>query len=80
MSPPEREVFLYKRKHRDSESARPSYAKRQATPAELQDEVDDLALLCARVFDMGDGLRWENESLGKKLGEGGVRGGAQFGG
>ena len=68
MSPPEREVFLYKRKHRDRESALPSYAKRQATPAEIQDEVDNLALLCARVFDMGDGLRWENESLGRSWG------------
>lgn len=68
MSPPERELVLYKRKLRNRESARRSRAKRQATLAELQDEVDDLALLGARVLEIAAGLRRENEALKKKAG------------
>lgn len=81
MTPSERELVLYKRKLRNRESARRSRTKRQATLAELQEEVDDLALLGARVLDMAAGLRRENESLRKKLERGGGgRGGAQYGG
>lgn len=67
MSSKERELVLYKRKLRNRESARRSRQKRQATLAELQEEIGDLLLVAGRVVDAGLALREENGSLRAKL-------------
>lgn len=67
MNPTERELVLYKRKLRNRESARRSRQKRQATLAELQNEVDDLANVSARMVDIGVKLHKENDHLRTRL-------------
>lgn len=67
MNAVERELVLYKRKLRNRESARRSRQKRQATLAELQDEIDDLVNVSERMVDVGLSIRQENESLRNRL-------------
>lgn len=67
MNATERELVLYKRKLRNRESARRSRQKRQATLAELQDEIDDLMQLSGRMVEVGLSLREENTRLHERL-------------
>lgn len=68
MNATERELVLYKRKLRNRESARRSRQKRQATLAELQEEIDDLMQITGRMVEAGISLHEENVSLREKLG------------
>jgi hypothetical protein len=67
MSGEERELVLYKRKLRNRESARRSRQKRQATLAELQEEVDELVLVAGRMLDVGQALRAKNDAIQLQL-------------
>lgn len=67
MNATERELVLYKRKLRNRESARRSRQKRQATLAELQEEMDDLMSVTGRIVEVGMELRLENSALREKL-------------
>lgn len=67
MNHAERELVLYKRKLRNRESARRSRQKRQATIAELQDEIDDLMKVSGKMVEYGLSLRAENDRLKGKL-------------
>ena len=67
MNPTERELVLYKRKLRNRESARRSRQKRQATLHELQEELDELHTMSARIVDLGVALSSENDSLKRHL-------------
>lgn len=67
MNATERELVLYKRKLRNRESARRSRQKRQATLAELQEEVDDLMQVTGRMVEVGISLHEENVKLRDRL-------------
>lgn len=67
MSAKERDLVMYKRKLRNRESARRSRARRQATVAELQDEMGDLLEIAAGVVDAGIAAKAENVRLRGKL-------------
>lgn len=67
MNAAERELVLYKRKLRNRDSARRSRQKRQATVAELQVEVDQLAALSTNTVDAVLELSKENATLRRKL-------------
>lgn len=67
MNATERELVLYKRKLRNRESARRSRQKRQATLAELQEEIDDLMQVSGRMVEVGISLREENARLREKF-------------
>lgn len=67
MNATERELVLYKRKLRNRESARRSRQKRQATLAELQEEIDDLMQVTGRMVEVGISLREENVTLRDRL-------------
>lgn len=60
-------MVLYKRKLQNRESARQSRQKRQATLAELQEEIDDLVNVSKRKEDVGLSLRQENDTLRNRL-------------
>lgn len=68
MNATERELVLYKRKLRNRESARRSRQKRQATLAELQEEIDDLMQVTGRMVEAGISLHEENVRLRERLG------------
>lgn len=68
MNATERELVLYKRKLRNRESARRSRQKRQATLAELQEEIDDLMQITGRMVEAGISLHEENVRLRERLG------------
>lgn len=67
MNATERELVLYKRKLRNRESARRSRQKRQATLAELQEEIDDLMQVTGRMVEVGISLHEENVRLRDRL-------------
>lgn len=67
MTSEERELVLYKRKLRNRESARRSRQKRQATLADLHDEIGELQNVAKRMVDLGASLHATNVGLKDKL-------------
>ncbi len=67
MTSEERELVLYKRKLRNRESARRSRQKRQATLADLHDEIGELTNVAKRMVDLGASLHATNVGLRDKL-------------
>ena len=67
MNTAERDLVLFKRKLRNRESARRSRIKRQATLAELQDEVDTITDYVEKIVISAIGLKRDNDRLNRQL-------------